>query len=303
MVNDKKIVRILRILPVSGLAVTLLAGCDTVAQGSNNGPHAASQSSKTVTIGYVTWTEDVALSYLWQNLLEKKGYNVQLEQMVTGPLYLGVSTGDISVHLDAWLPYTDQNYIKQYGSNLTDLGTWYQGPAKIGIAVPSYVTDVNSLDQLAAHAKEFGNQVVGIDPGSGEMEVIQKSMQAYGLNSMQLVSGSETTMLSALKAAYAAHKPIAVTLWSPHWAFSQWQLKYLADPKGTMGHDERIDIEANKTWAAQNPEPAKWFRNFKLTPDQLGQLEIDINHAPTTQAGVEKWVQSNQNLVNSWFRS
>ncbi|QQE79288.1 glycine betaine ABC transporter substrate-binding protein [Alicyclobacillus sp. SO9] len=294
-----------------------LTACGTSGQGSNSsagstsntaanqttGSTGAKTGSKgTVKIGYVTWTEDVADVYLWKHLLEQRGYKVQLTNMQAGPLWLGLSKGGIDFHFDVWLPHTDKTYMNKYKSSLVNLGKWYQGKTRIGLVVPQYVK-INSISQLNAHSKEFGNRIVGIDAGAGETQTIEKKViPAYGLK-LKLVNSSSPAMLSALKSAYAKHKPIVVALWSPHWAFSKWKLKYLKDPKGAFGKPGWIQTEANKKWAAQHPTVVKWLKNFKLNQQQLGELEVDINDAKTKDAGVTKWIQSHKSLVNSWFQT
>jgi len=284
-------------------AITLgVSGCGTAqpSNGTGNTGITASVTDKTVTIGYVDWSEDVATSYLWKNLLEKKGYTVQLKSLQLGPLFVGLQKGSVNLYFDAWLPTTEKVYMDKYGSDLTNLGKWYQGSTNEGFVVPKYMTNINSMADLNSHASEFDNRIVGIDPGAGETTLAKQAITAYGLN-LSLQTSSSPAMLSALKRAYDQKQPIAVTLWSPHWAFSKYQLKYIADPKYIFGHKGWIQTEANKSWAAKHPTVTQWIQKFKLTPNQLGELEVDINNAGSKTAGVEKWVAANSALVNSWL--
>jgi len=283
----------------------LLSGCSNTPvsqnQANTNTSQSGSAGAKTITIGYVNWDEDVATSYLWKDLLTQKGYQVQLQSLDAGPLFSGLSEGGLDLFFDTWLPVTHQVYLSRYGHNLVNLGKWYEGQTQEGFVVPKYMTDVNSISDLKQHATEFGNQIVGIDPGAGEMQLAAKAVSDYGLN-LQLVQSSSPAMLSSLEKAYSQHKPIVVTLWSPHWAFAKYQLKYLSDPKGDFGKQGWIQTEANKDFANANPTVAGWIRNFKLTPEQLGTLEEDINQAKSKDAGVAKWIHDNQSLVDSWFK-
>ncbi|WP_051343941.1 glycine betaine ABC transporter substrate-binding protein [Alicyclobacillus herbarius] len=299
----KKLGMMVSIVAVLGAAA---AGCGTASDNQTQGNTATTGGTtagggKTIKIGYVTWAEDVAATMLWKQLLENKGYTVQTTQLDAGPLFAGLAQGGEDVFFDAWLPNTHKSYMQRYGSSLTNLGQWYQGPVKIGLVVPSYVKDVNSIADLNTHASEFNNQIVGIDAGAGEMQTVQnKVIPDYHLK-LHLTSGSEASMLTALQRAISQKQPIVVTLWSPHWAFSKWHLKYLQDPKTAMGKSEHIQTEANKQWAASNPKVAGWLKNFKLTPNQLGELEQDINKDGNTK-GVQEWISANQSLVNSWFK-
>ncbi|RIV18583.1 hypothetical protein D2Q93_13945 [Alicyclobacillaceae bacterium I2511] len=56
-----------------------------------------------------------------------------------------------------------------------------------------------------------------------------------GFRNMHLIASSSPAMLTALQRAYQQHKPIVVTLWSPHWAFTKYKLKYLSDPQHVFG--------------------------------------------------------------------
>ncbi|MDB5085363.1 MAG: ABC-type proline/glycine betaine transport system, periplasmic component [Bacilli bacterium] len=286
----------------SGLiAVSLIAGCtaSTTTAGSVYQAPAAGKSGKSVTIGYVNWAEDVAVTTLWKQLLENHGYQVTAKSLDAGPLFVGLSQGGLDFFFDTWLPYTHKAYVDKYSSDLTDLGVWYQGDAKIGLVVPNYVT-IDSIDQLNQSADKFQKQIVGIDAGAGEMATAKKAVDDYQLK-LQLVSGSEAAMLTTLKRSIAGQQWVVVTGWSPHWMFANYPLKYLTDPKGTFGKSEQIHTEANGKWASSNPQAVNWLKNFKLTSDQLGKLEDDVNSAASPDEGVQKWIHDNRTLTDSWF--
>ncbi|UOF88875.1 glycine betaine ABC transporter substrate-binding protein [Fodinisporobacter ferrooxydans] len=278
------------------LAAAVLAGC-----GANASNPAQDSGDKNITIGYVNWTEDVATTYLWKDLLTEKGYHVTLKNLSLGPLFSGLSENGVNVFFDSWLPEQNQ-YIGKYSENIENLGQWYTGDTKEGFVVPSYMKNVNSIADLKQYAANFNNQIVGIDPGAVEMQLSQKAISDYGLP-LKLVESSAPAMLSSLERAYKEQKPIVVTLWSPHWAFTKYHLKYLSDPKEVFGKAGRIQTEANKTWVTSHPEAAKWLKTFKLTPGQLGTLEEDINQTNSTERGVKKWIHDNQSVINTWFHS
>lgn len=271
--------------------------------GSSASQASTSGGSKSVTIGYVNWTEDVATTHLWQDILQNKGYKVTLKSFSDpGPLFTGLAEGGLNVFFDTWMPITHKQYIDKFGAKLTDLGKWYQGQTKEGFVVPQYVynSGIKTIADLKANASKFGNQIVGIDPGAGEMGLAKKAMQQYGLTNLKLVGSSSAAMLSQLASDYKLKKPVVVTLWSPHWAFTKYKLDYLSDPKKVFGTGGWIQTEANTKWVQGGSKVVGWLKNFKLTPSQLGHLEEDINNASSTNAGVKKWMAANQSLINSW---
>lgn len=263
---------------------------------------ASSTDSKKVVIGYITWDEDVAASYLWKDLLEKKGYTVSLKQLPAAELFSGLSQNSLNIFFDTWLPDTHKAYMQRFGANLTNLGKWYQGTTTEGFVVPKYMTNVNSISDLKALSSKIHGKIVGIEAGAGETGLAKKAIKDYNLPET-LQTSSTPAMLAELKKAYAAKQPIVVTLWSPHWAFASYDLKYLKDPKGDFGKGGWIQAEGNKSWASSNPTVVGWLKNFKLNQAQLGALENDINQASSKAAGVKKWVSANQSLVNGWFNS
>ncbi len=287
------------------VAAMILGGTVLVACGSNSTGNTANVASvkKTAVIGYTNGdAEDVAVTYLWKDLLQKHGYKVTLDELDAGPLFEGNYTDAINLNPDVWMPVTLKAYMQKYGSNLTDLGKWYVGTDE-GFVVPQYVKNVNTISELEDHASEFHDQIVGIDAGSGEMAQAQKAVSAYGLKDFHLIESSSPAMLVALKRAYAAKEPIVVTLWSPDWPFGVYKLKYLSDPKHMFGTVGWIQTEANKTWAKQNPQVVKWMGKFKVSPEVFSELLADIQQNPNSPSvGVKKWIGSNETLVNSWFK-
>ncbi|MGW7242250.1 ABC transporter permease/substrate binding protein [Streptomyces sp. NPDC054804] len=258
---------------------------------------------KEIKIGYIPWDEGIASTFLWKELLEERGYKVTTSQYAAGPLYTGLATGQLDFETDSWLPTTHAEYWKKYGKQLDDLGSWY-GPTSLELTVPSYVKDVNSLADLKNHASEFGGKIVGIEPSAGMMGLLKsKVLKEYGLDgSYQVVDGSTPAMLAELKRAYAKRQPILVTLWSPHWAYSDYGLKKLKDPQGAWGSGDGVHTLSRKGFAGDNPEVGKWLKDFSMTEKQLTGLEAEIQKAGQgkEQDAVRAWLKRNPGLVDKW---
>ncbi|TQJ47859.1 MULTISPECIES: ABC transporter permease/substrate binding protein [Streptomyces] len=292
---------------VVGVVVLALVAGGMNVFGPSSGTAEASASDigkgKEVKIGYIPWDEGIASTYLWKELLEERGFDVTTTQYAAGPLYTGVATGQIDFQTDAWLPTTHNEYWKKYGGQLDDLGSWY-GPTSLELAVPSYVKDVGSLADLKSHAAEFDGKITGIEPSAGMMGLLKdKVLGQYGLDgAYTVVDGSTPAMLAELKRAYAARKPIVVTLWSPHWAYSDYDLKKLDDPRGAWGKGDGVHTVARKGFAADNPEVGKWLKNFRMTEAQLTGLEARIQKAGKgkEQDAVRTWLKENPGLVEKW---
>ncbi|MFG3290689.1 ABC transporter permease/substrate binding protein [Streptomyces sp. NPDC048179] len=296
------------VVAVVGVVVlALVAGGMGVFGSASDGTDQASATNvgqgKELKIGYIPWDEGIASTFLWKEILEERGYRVATTQYAAGPLYTGLATGQLDFETDSWLPTTHAEYWKKYGKQLDDLGSWY-GPTSLELTVPSYVKDVNSLADLKNHAAEFGGKVVGIEPSAGMMGLLKtKVLKEYGLDgTYQVVDGSTPAMLAELKRAYAKKQPVLVTLWSPHWAYSDYDLKKLKDPQGAWGSGDGVHTLSRKGFADDNPRVGKWLKDFSMTERQLTGLEAAIQKAGQgkEQDAVRSWLKRNPGLVDKW---
>ncbi|MFB6619428.1 ABC transporter permease/substrate binding protein [Streptomyces sp. NPDC085524] len=284
---------------VTGAVVlALVAGGLNTFGGSSaqDGPAGAANIGKgrTLNVGYIPWDEGTASTFLWKELLERRGFKVEAKQLELGALFTGLAGGQLDFQTDAWLPVTQAQYWQKYGNRLEDLGSWY-GPTSLELTVPSYVEGVHSLADLKGKSAQFKGRIIGIEPSAGAMGALKdKVLKEYGLDTeYEVVDGSTPGMLAELKRAYEKKEPVAVVLWSPHWAYSTYELTKLQDPKGAWGKGDGIHSLARKGFAADEPEVASWLRTFKLSEKQLTSLEAEIQE---TGKGKE------QQAVRAWLK-
>lgn len=293
-ISIKKSVLRIALLALSALALVLsLSSCGAL-------------KDKTIKIGWIPWDEDIAVNYLWEHILTEKGYNVELLMAYAGPIFEGVSSGDIDLFIDAWFPVTHADYIKRYKGEFKELGTWYD-QATLNWTVPAYLEGIDSIEDLKENADLFGGRIISIEPGAGITRLSQEEViPAYGLESMDFVTGSTVAMLAELRSAIEDQKPIAVTLWHPHWAYSSFDLKDLENPQGALGEAEELKVISVLGFDEEYPEVARWMSNFNMNDEQLAELEeIVINQygVGDEDLGVSKWPEDPENkaLVDSWL--
>ena len=105
------------------------------------------------------------MSYLAKVMLESKGYDVMLRNADIAPVFVSMAAGKVDVFMDAWLPATHADYIKEIlAINLEALGVAIKMPG--WLVVPSYVT-IRSIEELNEHKEKFRNEIIGIDVGAG----------------------------------------------------------------------------------------------------------------------------------------
>ncbi|MEX0789244.1 MAG: glycine betaine ABC transporter substrate-binding protein [Actinomycetota bacterium] len=281
----------------------LVAACGNGDNGDTDAANGA--DAQAVNIGWIPWDEDVAVTYLWEYLLEEEGYDVDLTQLDVAPVYQGLADGDIDVFLDAWLPQTHSDYWERFGDDLEDVGVWYDS-GTLNLAVPTYM-DVETIADLQGQADTFNGRIVGIEPGAGLMRVTrEEAVPTYGLEDYEVLEGSTPAMLAELERALEREEPIVVTLWHPHWAYAAYDIKDLEDPEGAMGGAENLHVIGRSGFSDDYPELAGWLANFEMPDDALASLEqliINDYDEGEEREAVEEWLSDpeNRELADGWL--
>ncbi len=280
-----------------GLAVVVILIVAVVGLGLTNNNSAGEK--KALQYGYVLWDGEIASTNVLSLVLQEAGYNVDMVNVDAGVLYQSLAKGDLDFTTSAWLPATQANYWDVYGKDIDSVSTSLEG-CKIGLVVPSYVTAVNNISDLKNYSSQFQSQIIGIDPGAGEMTNALDAIEDYQLG-FDLVPSSSAGMLASLSTAYDNGEWIVVTLWSPHWAFEQWDLKYLNDPEGVFGGAEHVQTLARQGFQADNPGAYSIVKRFNWTQADIQSVMIDMSGGMAEQAAAQKWIDNNRATVTSWI--
>jgi glycine betaine/proline transport system substrate-binding protein len=286
--------RRLQILMLFLTVGTLATGCSGLG---------AVSGGKQLTLGYIDWDENVAVSTLTKVLLEEKfGYEVELQrsdEAVLKQVYTGVAGGELDAFQDVWIP-NQKAYLSEVENDVEHLDPWFEGKTEQGIAVPYYM-DVQSLSKL----DHVGTDIInGIEPGSAVMpQIADKVIPGYQLD-MKLVESSTSAMLSELNKAYKMREPIVFYGWSPHWMNIRYDIRYLKDPRdlqGRFNHSAEISSIVNENLSEDDPVAYELIKSISLSKEQINQMETDINETGDPEAGVKAWLEDNRSVVQPWI--
>ncbi|HGI0130599.1 TPA: ABC transporter permease/substrate binding protein [Streptococcus pyogenes] len=281
---------------LAALAVFLIAALGRGIMAMTSG---MADKGETVNIAYVQWDSEVASTHVIAEVLKNEGYHVTLTPLDNAVMWQTVANGNADFSTSAWLPVTHGQQYQKYKSKLDDLGPNLKG-TKLGLAVPKYMTDVNSIEDLS---KQADQKITGIEPGAGIMAAAQKTLKEYhNLSSWELVAASTGAMTTSLDQAIKKKDPIVVTAWSPHWMFAKYDLKYLKDPKETFGSTENINTIARKGLKKDLPNVYKIIVKFHWTQKDMEAVMLDINKGMSPEAAAKKWVEANKSKVSSWTK-
>lgn len=297
-------------LPVLGLGLLLiLAACggnNDTDQGEGNDNATDNEGNNTeekgtLQIGLNNWAENVAVSNMWKVILEDLGYTVELKTVEKAALYEALKNDDLDVGLEVWLPHTDKPLYESYKEDVAfhKDETWFEG-TELGLYVPTYMEDINTISDLKGKAETFDGNIVGIDAGSSLYGLTEDALKEYGLDNYSQQSASGPFMTAELGNAIKDEEPIIVTLWKPHWAFAEYDVKMLEDPDKVYGEKEDISWMSRQGFKDDMPEIAEAFKNWKMNDDTLGNLMKELNESEEPLEGARTWVENNQELVDEW---
>ena len=291
-------------LSAAALGLTLAAcGADETTTPSTGGSETnATEDMGTITLGFLpAWTDGLSTAYLLENQLEQMGYTVEMETVGEAALlYQALTSGDVDMYPSAWPEVTHADYMSEYGDKIDDIGTYYEN-AKLTWAVPTYMDDVNSIEDLKGMGDTFDGKIIGIEPSAGLTKAsLESVLPEYELDEYELVTSSTTAMLAELKKATGSEEPIVVTLWRPFWANAEFPVKDLEDPKGALGDTEGLHFLGSLSFAEDFPEAAEWISELKLDDDQYGSLEDMVvnEYGEGKEAeAVAAWIEANPDVL------
>lgn len=252
---------------------------------------------ETINLAYVEWDTEIASTTVVSEVLKDMGYNVKMTPLDSAIMWEALANGEADGMVSAWLPGTHGSQYAKIKDRVVDLGANLDNGAKLGLVVPAYM-DVNSIADLKDQADKT---IVGIEPGAGVVAAAEKTMESYSnLADWNLMTSSNGAMTTELAAAIKNKKPIIITGWAPHWMFSRYDLKYLEDPKGTMGGNESIKTMARIGLEKDQPEVYKVLSNFNWELKDIESVMLDIEKGTDPVAAAQTWIKNNPDKVAEW---
>ena len=265
---------------------------------------ALAQDKQPVRIGWAAWSDAEFVTKLAAKLIKDElGQEVELIQTDVAPLYQGVSRGDLDAMMMAWLPETHADYYAKVKDKVTTLGTVYDG-AKLGWVVPKYVPEdaISSIEDLKKDdvKEKLKGRIEGIDPGAGLTRLSEKAVKDYDLDGYKLQISSEAGMLTMVDRAIRKKEWFVATSWSPHWMFGKYELRYIADPKTSLGEAEHVDVVARKGFEEDNPEVAGFLSRMKLPIADLEAAMFDAQETSYEKA-VDAYIADHPDQIKAWL--
>ena len=256
------------------------------------------ESKGTITLSYVTWDTEIASTNVIAEVLRQAGYTVEITPLDNAIMWSSVATNEADAMVGAWLPNTHAPQYEQYGDQMEDLGPNLEG-AITGLTVPTYMEDVNSIEDLSDQANQT---ITGIEPGAGVVAAAENAVDTYSnLSDWTVQTSSSGAMTTELGTSIANEEEIVITGWSPHWMFQEYDLKYLEDTEGVFGDGETINTMARLGLQDDMPEAYQILDNFFWEVEDMESVMAEINDGADPQTAAQEWIEANQDTVDQWL--
>lgn len=282
---------ILGILAIFGLVLTFGS------EGAYETTFSLSGEQKpNLTLSYTSWDDGIATSAVIANVLRDEGFQVTPVQLDPAILFNSLATGTSDFSVSPWL-LSHGNYIDEYEEQIDVIRAHAEG-AENGLTVPTYMEDVNSIEDLTDEANQT---VTSIEPGASLIDQATNMMETYdNLSDWDLQVSSTGAMLTALRQAYGNEEEIVITGWRPHWMFQEFDLKILEDPEGSYGTGESLLSVARLGLQDENPRAYEILENFSWTVEDMQQVMAYLQDDLSPDAAARKWMDENPEQVNEW---
>lgn len=259
----------------------------------------------TINFGYVQWPGVTIKTHVAAKVADYLGYETKMTAASQAIIFKSLETEDLDVFLGNWLPtmkmhfdkYQEKGVVHNVRVNLEDV--------TYRTAVPEYVYEagVKSMADLQEYADKFNQEIYGIEPGNDGNIIIQKAIDnnTYNLGDWSIRESSTAGMLSSVQRAYNNEKWIAFNGWKPHYMNVLFDLKYLADPEGIWGEDDKVFTVARNGYQDENPNFYKFLEQFAVpAPVQNHWIDQYQNKDRDPDEVAEEWIANNLDIVNQW---
>lgn len=267
-------------------------------EGKTNN-ESSTEEKKALSIGLDPYDYSTVPAYLSKVILEQEGFDVKIEEAEIGILYEALSNQEIDAFIDVWSPNLHKDYLEKYSDTFEIAGTLYSD-MPFGMAVPSYLEDINTIEDVANNPELFNKEVYAIEPGSGMAMTTEEMVETYGMDEFTINNSSVAAMLAQVDSIMKKEEAIAFNAWRPHPMFVRFDIKFLEDPLNAWKNDD-VQIAVTPNLKEESPTAYTLFSNMELTLDMVEEWIMQLDEEKPLTELAEEWVKENKETVDQWL--
>lgn len=314
----------------TGLALCLATGASIALIGqAAAAPGDQPGDGVTVRPAVATWTSAVPVSFVFIELLEELGYNVERPVSLSNPVaYLAISEGDIHYWPHAWFPL----HNAQLPDGFDDVAEMFD-PLCVACGIQGYLVDAPTVsehgisgimdivenDELRAmfdHTGDGRAELYGCPPGWGCHEGINKMLDQFELRDyINHVDAGYSANFAEVLTRIQSGEPTLYYTWGP----SAWlttltpgeEVMWVNAPGIVDDEAERVEgiegaaadpiemgfvtadiqVAANSAFVQDNPAAAELFRHVRVPLDWISAVDSRITEEDLTDRDVRPIVR------------
>lgn len=276
------------------LVCMLINGCSNEDTSEAEGENDQSK----ITIGATPWTSTEFPSEVAKLILEDMGYEVEIKDGELGVIFSALAEDDIDMFLDYWDPQFEE-YLDKYADSVEKVSISYEG-ADRGLVVPTYMEDVNDVEDLKGIEDTVDNEILAIEESDPAIEAIPKLIESYDLD-LEMLNSTEPAMLTAAEDKMEKKEPVVFFGWRPHSMFEMYDVKLLTnEAEPDLNTPSTVYTVANKNLEKNDPEIYNFLKNWDMTLEEVEEMIIRVENDGENPADLaEEWVEENPDRVEA----
>ncbi len=255
-----------------------------------------------IKLAYSEYALDIATANVIKAIIDQQTkISVEMVSLPDSLIIPSLANGSVDLSLSIIEPNTHFNLMKTYKDSLLFV-TNYLENMNSGLYVPQYSPMV-TIDDLNNNFEYTKGKILVSDTLTYLNKVTNETINTYFLANYESVPFlNEDSLLSEITGKYLKNENFCISLYRPHWIFSELKLKELTDPKGTFGKGETASIYARKGFDKDLPQIYSFLKNIKFNIKDVEDLMKEnrkIDSDP--KANAMKWIETNIDRVNLWI--
>ncbi len=286
------------------LVFALVLGLGVLASGCAE--EEAGEFQEDVELPIVEWPGVTQKTHVIQEVLETMGYNTNIETYSLELILQGLKEGDLDAFTGSWFQTwgTPLEEALEEGSVVhvsTQLEETNYGPA-----VPTYLYEeegITCLSDLHEYSEEFNYQYHGLEPGNDGNQIMIEAFEndTYNLGEWEIVESNTAAMITEAEQRIEEGEWIVFSGWEPHWMNVILDMKYIDDPEGIWGEDERVGTVARAGLEEDDQNLYLFFEQFDIDSEIQNEWIYEYSYEERDpEAVAEEWIGENLDLVLEW---
>lgn len=269
---------------------------------------AQAEGRKLLTLGQVDLSFYAVVGGVVQELLERRGYEVDVVEGSHAEIFPKLAAGDVDIFAAAWLPVGHAALYAPAEPVTFKIAPLYE-KASFFWVVPNYVpaSDVQSLFDLAKPEvrERIPSRIVSLPEATGLTIVSRSVMRDYDLGNAgyTLDAAPPGEWIGTFQSAIANKDWVVFPLWAPQWVNAAYDVRILDDPLGSygapdtawlLGHEGLRGIIDDNTLAILSA--------IRLSADDVTEMDRRVNEdGATPRDAAKSWMTDNATTVAGWF--